>query len=252
MTTIDGVRRPHATQPPLHLLTILRQALTLSHRCLLPGLAIGVSAEVLIEISAVFAPDDPVPPTLSLEEAFSLLLDSLARIGILLIVASMHVAALTSLGLVAMRDETPRVMQALRQATSRIIPVAAVLLIVGAALLFGTVALIVPGIWLCGVFAVVMPVVMVDGTILGALRRSAALTKGYRWPIAFLMVILLVLFTILTQGAGLLAGALNDIAFGVGYPVAWLVSAWCALLAAQIAVALYLELLSLSWSADTA
>ncbi|MEL6767965.1 MAG: hypothetical protein AAFP17_12350 [Pseudomonadota bacterium] len=252
MSAVDHARAPHATKSPLRLFMILRQAFTLSNRCLLPGLVFGVSAEILFEISAIFAPDDVVRTTLDLEEAFSLLLDSFVRISILLIAASMHVGALTSLGLIAIRDETPQGMQALRHATKRFIPICAVFLIVGAAVLLGTVALIIPGIWLFGVFAVVLPVAMVDGTILGAIKRSAALTAGYRWPVASLMVTLLVLSTILAQGAALLAGALNDVAFGLGYPVAWLVSAWCALIVAQIAVALYLELLSLSWSAETA
>ena len=39
-----------------------------------------------------------------------------------------------------------------------------------------------PGLWLYGGFAVIAPVVVIEGRVFSALGRSAALTKGYRWP----------------------------------------------------------------------
>lgn len=61
-------------------------------------------------------------------------------------------------------------------------------------------ALIVPGIWLFAVWSVVIPVIVVEGAGFGALGRSAALTKEYRWPIIGTMVIMVICMVIISLG----------------------------------------------------
>ena len=53
----------------------------------------------------------------------------------------------------------------------------------------GTLLFVVPGLWLYGVFSVVVPAIVIDGAGFGAIRRSADLTKDYRWPIIGTLVL---------------------------------------------------------------
>ncbi|WP_346906474.1 hypothetical protein [uncultured Roseibium sp.] len=55
--------------------------------------------------------------------------------------------------------------------------------------------LLIPQIWLNTVFCVLVPTIVIDRTGFGSLYRSAALTRGYRWPILGL-VILATMFTL--------------------------------------------------------
>lgn len=48
---------------------------------------------------------------------------------------------------------------------------------------------IVPGLWVCAVFSVAIPAVVIERAGFNALGRSVSLTKQYRWPIVLLMVI---------------------------------------------------------------
>lgn len=78
------------------------------------------------------------------------------------------------------------------------LPAIAVLsIVVGICNMIGMLLLIVPGIWLYGVFAVVTPAIVIDGAGFGAMRRSAELTRGYRWPIiGTLLLVFLSIFLI--------------------------------------------------------
>lgn len=55
-----------------------------------------------------------------------------------------------------------------------------------------------PGLWAWVVLSVVVPVVMIEGAGLGALRRSAGLTAGYRWPVLGTLVILALCSALMT------------------------------------------------------
>ncbi len=91
----------------------------------------------------------------------------------------------------------------------------------------GFAALIAPGLWIFAVFAVTAPAIVIERAGFGALGRSAALTRGYRWPIVGAILLL-----------GLIALALNAaFEFGlspllleIGEP--WLIAAIAAATAA--------------------
>ena len=53
-------------------------------------------------------------------------------------------------------------------------------------------ALILPGIWVYGVFAVTVPALVIERVGFGAMRRSAELTKEYRWPVIGTMVVIFI------------------------------------------------------------
>lgn len=60
----------------------------------------------------------------------------------------------------------------------------------------GVVMLVVPGLWLLGMFSVVIPAVVVDRAGFGALGRSRLLTKGYRWPIVGFIALVSIVFLV--------------------------------------------------------
>ncbi len=74
------------------------------------------------------------------------------------------------------------------------------------AMSIGMALLIVPGVILYLMWVVVIPSVVVEQSGFGALSRSRELTKGYRWPILGLVVILLVVLTIIQALLGALLG----------------------------------------------
>ncbi|MGF1631353.1 MAG: hypothetical protein ACFCUT_17915 [Kiloniellaceae bacterium] len=87
---------------------------------------------------------------------------------------------------------------------SRIVPVIAIAIIFSIALSIGFLLLIIPGIFLVVVWSVAIPASVVERPgIFGAFSRSWDLTKGYRWPVLGLLLILLAILL----GFGLVTGA---------------------------------------------
>lgn len=86
------------------------------------------------------------------------------------------------------------------------LPIAILAIVSGILVGFAFVALVIPGLWLYAVFSMMAPAVVIDKAGYRALGRSAHLTKGYRWPV--LGVILVV---------GICSGLLSFVAmFGFG------------------------------------
>ncbi|MGR3780159.1 MAG: hypothetical protein ACU0DT_02710 [Albimonas sp.] len=63
-------------------------------------------------------------------------------------------------------------------------------LVVGILFVLGLTLLIVPGLWVYAVYAVACPAVVIEGAGFRGMRRSASLTKGYRWPIVGVLVVI--------------------------------------------------------------
>jgi hypothetical protein len=83
-------------------------------------------------------------------------------------------------------------------AISTLIPNVVQVLIVTIAMSFAMLAFIVPGLWVWGVFAVTVPALVIERVGFGAMRRSAELTKEYRWPVIGTMIVVFVGATILS------------------------------------------------------
>jgi hypothetical protein len=94
------------------------------------------------------------------------------------LISALHVHAVVELG----ARRVPRVRQVLARGV-RVLPVvAAAQVVAGIATGLGFVVFIVPGLFLLAVWAVVAQVAAIENTDwLGALRGSAALTRGARW-----------------------------------------------------------------------
>ncbi|WP_176496587.1 hypothetical protein [Sphingomonas sp. HMP6] len=88
----------------------------------------------------------------------------------------------------------------------KIVPLFVLVLLMAVAIGFASLLLIVPGIILYVMWSVAAPVLVAENSgIFGAMRRSAQLTKGARWSIFGLqLILLLVMYTIIAV-AGIVA-----------------------------------------------
>jgi len=87
---------------------------------------------------------------------------------------------------------------------------------------------ILPGLWLSAVWWVIVPVALFEASGFGSFGRSAVLTKGYRWPIIGLFLLLLTCTAI----------PLVPVVIYVGYPETTLLRvAWYILMSGLIGCA---------------
>jgi hypothetical protein len=77
-------------------------------------------------------------------------------------------------------------------AISTLFPNVVQVLIVTLAMSIAMVAFIIPGVWVYGVFVVTVPALVIERVGFGAMRRSAELTKEYRWPVIGTMVVIFI------------------------------------------------------------
>ena len=126
-----------------------------------------------------------------------------------------------------MRGESLRVSEALQRAFARFLPLIGLGILWASALIVGFLLLVVPAIILMCMWWVVVPVCVVEGLgPVASLSRSAALTKGYRWKIFGLMLVLFVMNGIGSQIVELLFGLAGGVMSGAG-SLLWFV-AWTA------------------------
>ena len=83
------------------------------------------------------------------------------------------------------------------------LPLIGLSILFGLGIMFGLILLIVPGIMLMVAWAVAVPALVVERCgVIDALRRSAELTKGSRWKIFGLFLIILVIYWIVSVVVG--------------------------------------------------
>lgn len=98
-------------------------------------------------------------------------------------------------------------------AISALVPVLVLSIVVSIAMMIGLLLAVVPGLWVFAVFSVVVPAIVIERAGFGALKRSAALTKEFRWPIVGLLVVIWVCMLII----GAIFGAVLGLAiYGLG------------------------------------
>lgn len=99
------------------------------------------------------------------------------------------------------------------------VPIAVLGFVAGILMAIGLVALVIPGLWIYAVFAVMPAAVVIERVGFGGLGRSAALTKGYRWPILGAVILVgivnIVIGMIATFVVGLLVAAIGIGAGGI-------------------------------------
>jgi uncharacterized membrane protein len=103
--------------------------------------------------------------------------------------------------------------EALRKGLARFFPIIGLAILYAIAVFFGFVLLIVPGIMLFIMWTVALPACVVEGLgPIDCMRRSAELTKGYRWKIFWILVVLWIIGKILGAIIDPIAAQAGDIA----------------------------------------
>jgi hypothetical protein len=93
-----------------------------------------------------------------------------------------------------LRNDRASVGECFSKGLSLMFPVIGVVIVSGLVTGLATLALIIPGIIVAIMLWVAIPVAVIEQRGLNSLPRSAELTKGYRWRIFFLGLLLLVVF----------------------------------------------------------
>lgn len=93
-----------------------------------------------------------------------------------------------------------------------VIPIAIMMVIVTILASLGALALFIGMFWVYAVFYVMAPAAVIERAGFGALRRSAQLTKEYRWPIVGLFIVLIIVTLLVQVVAGFLVAMLAGLA----------------------------------------
>lgn len=99
-----------------------------------------------------------------------------------------------------MRGRQFSVGEALSKGLARFLPVLGIAVLSGLAIGVGLVLLVIPGLWLICLYYAAVPVCVVEQRgVIASMGRSAELTKGYRWKVLGL-VLIVGLVTIIVSG----------------------------------------------------
>ncbi len=102
----------------------------------------------------------------------------------------------------------------LRAALPALVPIVLMTLVITILCALGFFALVVGALWIYAVYYVTVPVAVIERGGFGSMRRSAALTKEYRWPIVGLFVVMAIFLLVLQVAVGFLIGVLAAIGGG--------------------------------------
>ncbi len=140
---------------------------------------------------------------------------------LVLVLYFMMQGAMTYGAFCEMRGRGFTVGEALSKGLARALPLLGVAIVCGLAIMLGLAAFIIPGVILICMLYVVIPACVVEGRgVFESMGRSGELTRGYRWPILGLFLIVVIgsslaseaLVALIKAFAGDLVGGLADIA----------------------------------------
>ncbi|WP_299478407.1 hypothetical protein [uncultured Roseibium sp.] len=123
---------------------------------------------------------------------------SILSVVINMVVYSITTALLVQLAYDAKLARPIQIGRYIGPAISVVVPLAIMTIAVTILVVIGLMLLIVPGIWVYAVFAVIAPVIVIERVGFGAMARSRALTKEYRWPIVGALVLAIILSMIIS------------------------------------------------------
>ncbi|WP_339861347.1 hypothetical protein [Paremcibacter congregatus] len=122
-----------------------------------------------------------------------------------------------------------------------VFPVVGLAIIIGFIIALGMILLIVPGVILAIMFYVAIPVRVVEGRNIGdCLSRSEKLTKGHRWSIFGLLVLVVIISTLINAVAGGLMAIIGNLPL-MG-TILYIVSAYITAFGSVISAMVYYEL----------
>ncbi|MCV6591832.1 MAG: hypothetical protein OIF48_02690 [Silicimonas sp.] len=131
------------------------------------------------------------------------------NILIQIVVWGLTTALLVQLAYDAKLKRSSMITDYLGPALKATLPIGVLWLVASVLIGIASVALVIPGLWLYAVFSMIAPAVVIEGAGFRAMGRSADLTKGYRWPILGVMVVIII-------ASGLLGGVVGFIVGLVG------------------------------------
>ena len=124
------------------------------------------------------------------------------------------------------------------------LPVLPIVVVSGIAI-YASLILILPGLYLMGMWFVIVPVFIVEGTGFGSLGRSARLTDGYRWPLAGLAALFVLTFILVFAvmiGSQFVFSTLGDVGLILSGAATAVISAIIYCLGSSMAALAYLRL----------
>jgi hypothetical protein len=126
-----------------------------------------------------------------------------------------------------LRGQPLRPGEAFSRALARFFPLLGLAILYGLGIMLGSMLLVVPGLILLVMWAVAVPVCVVEGLgPVASLGRSRELTKGHRWKIFGLLALLLIVSAVGNKLVGLILSPVGIMAAALGTVI------WAALLGA--------------------
>jgi hypothetical protein len=124
---------------------------------------------------------------------------ALIAIIIQVVLTQLTVAAITYGSFQFLRGQPVGIGDALSRGLSLILPVLGVAILAGLAIGIGFILLVVPGIIVYVMLWVAIPAAVVERPgVVESLKRSVALTKGYRWQVFGVLLIIGVIFAVIS------------------------------------------------------
>lgn len=152
--------------------------------------------------------------------------------------------------ILTLSGRSPDVAGSVAAAFSLILPLIGLSILTGLMILIGLVLLIVPGIIAWVALIVAVPVMVEERrSIIDCMERSAALTKGSRWRIFLLLVILGVAY--LAMAGGLVAASLEMEGTPAQFAADAIIAIVSTLVMSAMTAALYVELRTVKEGATT-
>ena len=136
-------------------------------------------------------------------------------IGLLLLVTTFLLqGALTYATVADLNGRRPSIGECLSNGLRAFLPLIGLSILIGIALLFGFLLLIVPGVLMALAWSVAVPSLVVERKgVFGAFQRSADLTRGHRGAILLIGVV----FWVLSIVVGVVLGVIVGVAVGLGH-----------------------------------
>jgi hypothetical protein len=155
-----------------------------------------------------------------------------------LVLGQLGTAALTYGTFQDLRGRQASLDECVRRGIALILPVIGVAIVMTIIISVGTLLLVVPGLIFATMLWVAIPVAVVERPgVIASLKRSATLTKGHRWQIFGILILLVLISVALGWLVGFvlpLSGTVTIAAFGN-----WVVQAFTTALGAVIAAVSY-------------
>ncbi|MEM9710422.1 MAG: hypothetical protein AAF871_16745 [Pseudomonadota bacterium] len=133
-----------------------------------------------------------------------------------LVIYGITVALMVQLAYDAKLGRPTRIGSYISPALRSAVPIAVLAFIMTILMIIGFLLLVIPGLWIYAVFSVMPAAVVIERVGFGGLRRSAQLTKEYRWPIIGAMILAFIFLMVFGVIAVFIAGGLMAVLGSLG------------------------------------